>query len=262
MKPAPRRVATAHAAYVLHRYDWSETSLIVDLFTRDLGRIAVAAKGAKRPHSQLRAVLMPFQRVSVSLGRNTPEAVEVHTLRGAEWAAHLAVLKGQGLFSGFYLNELLMKLLARQDAHPELFDAYSDTLTALAESDQAHTASAALRAFELRLMRETGVLPDLDCVTTTQQPVRLEQAYVIRPEGLGRATKSEAALPGEHCLALQSALDSKDPQALRQACVAALPALKPQLRSLLDYHLGSSLLRSRQVMRSVQRLLDLPVAGN
>ena len=86
MKPAARRVPTAHAAYVLHRYDWSETSLIVDLFTRDLGRIAVAAKGAKRPYSQLRAVLLPFQRVSVSLGRNTSETVDVHTLRGAEWA--------------------------------------------------------------------------------------------------------------------------------------------------------------------------------
>ena len=76
------------AAFVLHRYDWSESSLILDLFTREQGRIAVAAKGAKRPFSQLRSVLLPFQRIQVSLGRQPAgeDAREVQTLRGADWA--------------------------------------------------------------------------------------------------------------------------------------------------------------------------------
>ena len=119
----PRTAALA--SYVLHHYDWSESSVILDLFTREQGRIAVAAKGAKRPFSQLRSVLLPFQRLHVSLGRvpSGDEAREVHPLRGAEWAGGHAMLSGAALFSGFYLNELLMKLLARHDPHAPLFDA-------------------------------------------------------------------------------------------------------------------------------------------
>src|ERR1700755_3591724 len=96
---APRAPASL-AAFVLHRYDWSETSLILDLFTREQGRVAVAAKGAKRPYSQLRAVLLPFQRIHVSLGRLSTEegASEIQTLRGAEWAGGSAMLTGAELF--------------------------------------------------------------------------------------------------------------------------------------------------------------------
>ena len=121
----------ALAAYVLHRYDWSESSLIVDLFTRELGRVAVAAKGAKRPTSQLRAVLLPFQRLHVApRPRARRRGAEVHNLRGAEWAGGAPMAGGEALFSGFYLNELLMKLLARDDPHPALLDAYAATLAA------------------------------------------------------------------------------------------------------------------------------------
>ena len=148
--------ATALAAYVLHRYDWSESSLIVDLFSRDLGRLVVAAKGAKRPTSQLRAVLRPFQRIHVTLGR-AALAAEVHNLRGAEWAGGVPLMGGEALFSGFYLNELLMKLLAREDPHAALWDAYAATLGQLGRADEA----AALRAFELCLLREIGLLPEL-----------------------------------------------------------------------------------------------------
>jgi len=122
-----RRGASAPLqAYVLHRYDWSESSLILDLFTRERGRIAVAAKGAKRPYSQLRVVLLPFQRLHIGLGRSVDEqGAEVQTLRSAEWAGGAPMPGGSALFPGFYLNELLLRLLARQDPHPALFDAYA-----------------------------------------------------------------------------------------------------------------------------------------
>src|SRR5437762_9419036 len=167
-----RRVAAHLEAYVLHRYDWSETSLILDLFTREQGRLAVAAKGAKRPYSQLRSVLLPFQRIHVGLGRvpkgeHSEESThEVQNLRSAEWAGGAAMLTGAALFSGFYLNELLMKLLARHDPHPALFDAYAQTLPWLADRDDAGV-EAALRAFEVTLLKEIGLLPDLSVVTTT-----------------------------------------------------------------------------------------------
>src|SRR5437763_15379549 len=134
----------ALAAYVLHHYDWSESSLILDPFTREQGRIAAAAKGARRPFSQLRSVLLPFQRLQVSLGREPPgdDAREVHSLRGADWAGGHPMLTGSALFSGFYLNELLMKLLARHDPHAALFDAYAGTLGVLASADEAAPQAA------------------------------------------------------------------------------------------------------------------------
>ncbi len=248
---APKRSAQApSSAYVLHRYDWSESSLILDLFTRDQGRIAVAAKGAKRPYSQLRAVLLPFQRIHVTLGRVRTEASasDIHTLRGAEWAGGAAMLTGGALFSGFYLNELLMKLLARHDPHPALFDAYAQVLPALA-APQDTSVQAALRAFELTLLREVGVLPDLSLVTLTQQPLQASHSYSLLPDaGVGALRGDVNPLNGTVLLALQAALGQADPTALRQACGAALPELKSTLRGLLHYHLGTDQLRTRQVL--------------
>src|ERR1700712_2619084 len=116
MAPRPTRGAPL-ASYVLHHSDGSESSLIRDLFTREQGRVAVAAKGAKRPFSQLRSVLLPFQRIQVSLGRpaSGDDTREVQNLRGAEWTGGSAMLTGAALFNGFYLNELLLKLIAPHD---------------------------------------------------------------------------------------------------------------------------------------------------
>jgi DNA repair protein RecO (recombination protein O) len=254
----PRRPAAAHAAYVLRRHDWSETSLILELFTRDLGRIVVAARGAKRPYSQLRSVLLPFQRIQLTLGRAASDPLsEIQTLRSAEWAGALAPLTGAGLFAGFYLNELLTRLLARQDPHPIAFDAYAATLAALVDADE-EGSQAPLRAFELVLLRESGVLPELTLVTSTQQAVRDEVPYRIDAEaGLVQAGGAAAArLLGRDCIALQRDLAAGDLPALAHSCAAALPALKAQLRPLLQHHLGPAPLRTRQVMIEVQRLLE------
>lgn len=252
------------AAYVLHRYDWSESSLILDLFTREQGRVAVAAKGAKRPYSQLRAVLLPFQRIHVTIGRLSGDegTSEVQNLRGAEWAGGAAMLTGAALFSGFYLNELLMKLLARHDPHPTLFDIYAQTLPALASADEQQV-QAALRAFELILLREIGVLPDLSLVTLTQQPLEVDQRYALRADagvvtaaGPGNERSSELGgnLSGDVLIGLQAALEHGSLDALCQACARSLGELRAALRSLVHYHLGSSVLRTREVMRDLQGL--------
>ena len=263
-----RRLAKAPSlltAYVLHRYDWSESSLILDVFTREQGRLVVAAKGAKRPYSQLRSVLLPFQRVHLSLGR-PPKAEmadaqhadaptrEVQTLRGADWAGGPAMLTGAALFSGFYLNELLMKLLARQDAHPLLFDAYAHTLPALGSGDDVRVQSA-LRAFEISLLQQIGVLPDLSLVTLTLDVVDLEGRYVLRPEaGVAPARPDDASVSGAMLVGMQAALLHGSVSALQQACASALPEWRGLLRGLLHYHLGSSVLRTRQVMLGLQSL--------
>jgi len=248
------RPSTSLAAYVLHRYDWSESSLILDLFTREQGRLAVAAKGAKRPYSQLRSVLLPFQRITVSLGKaalHDEGASEVQTLRGAEWAGGAAMLTGAALFSGFYLNELLMKLLARHDPHAALFDVYAATLPELAADETQ--AQAALRAFELTLLQEIGLLPDLSLVTQTQQTVRPDMRYTLLPDA-GVATASDGELSGNALIGLQAALEHGSLPALQHACRPCLGALKLPLRALIQHHLGSTVLRTRQVMMGLQSL--------
>lgn len=245
------RPAAALAAYVLHTHDWSETSLIVELFTRERGRIAVAAKGAKRPTSQLRPVLLPFQPLLVTLGK-TPadEAAELHLLRGAEWLGGAPMLPAAALFSGFYCNELLLKLLARQDPHPALYDAYADTLAALAEA--ASNEAPALRGFEIVLLRELGLLPELAVETLTLQALQPQRRYTLQPEA-GLVADADG-LPGDAWIGLAAALEHGHPQALRAACAPVAAALRGPLRSLLHYHLGHTPLRTRQVMLDLQKL--------
>lgn len=264
-RPAP----VADSAFVLHHYDWSETSLILDLFTRERGRVAAVAKGAKRPTSQLRAVLLPFQCIRVSL--STPRAEgddEVLNLRSAEWAAGMAMPGGRGLLSGFYLNELVMKGLARGEPHPVLFDAYARTLPTLTVASQVRgeaaapggessQLAAALRAFELVMLREMGVLPDLSCTTLTQHPVALERRYVLHPEeGLALESSAAGGVPGALWLGAEQALAEGDLAALQALARGAPAGLRLQLRAALHYHLGVSALRSRQALVDVQQLID------
>lgn len=245
------RPPAAQAAYVLHQHDWSETSLILDLFTRESGRLAVAAKGAKRPYSQLRAVLLPLQRITVSLSKPAKaEGGEVQTLRQAEWAGGATLPAGAALFSGYYLNELLLKLLARHDPHPALFDAYADALAALAQGD------IALRAFELKLLFELGLLPDLSVATPTQAEVDPARRYQLLPDAGVVPAAGDAGLPGSLLIQLQAALLHGSPAALRQACALDAQALKLLLRGLLHYHLGHQPLRTRALMLDLQNLLD------
>jgi DNA repair protein RecO (recombination protein O) len=264
--PAVRRPAATLAAFVLHQYDWSETSLIVDLFTREQGRVVVAAKGAKRPYSQLRPVLLPFQRIQVGLGRAArapagEEAVpEVQTLRSAEWGGGTVMPGGAALFSGFYLNELLMKLLARHDPHPGLFDVYAATLPALGAETPPDAlrddgrAQAALRAFELKLLQEVGLLPDLSLVTATQTAVEPGLRYRLQGDAGVVARLGDGELDGASLIEAQAALQHGSLAALQQACAKALPGWRTALRGVLQSHLGSSVLRTRQLMIELQTL--------
>lgn len=254
---APARARTPRApqqAFVLHQYDWSETSLIVELFTREQGRVAVVAKGAKRPYSQLRAVLLPFQKLLAVYGSARTENQEVQNLKSAEWTGLGLMLGGPAVLTGYYLNELLMKLLPRHDAHPALFDAYAATLPLLAAEDPARV-EAALRSFELVLLREHGVLPALDRQTLTQEAVDPARRYTLRADsGLGPAADDEPGWPGSVSSGLERALDAGALDALQQICGLALADLKHRLRHLLHYHLGHQTLHTRQLMRDLQLL--------
>jgi DNA repair protein RecO (recombination protein O) len=239
-------------AYVLHRYDWSESSLILELLTREHGRIAVVAKGAKKPSSNFRPVLLPLQPLHVAFGGDG----EIRTLKSAEWQGGQVMPTGEALLSGYYLNELLLRLLARDDPHPVLFDVYAASVRVLA-GEQPSLLQPALRAFELLLLREIGLLPSLDAQTATLAPLEGHGRYALHAEGgllEAEGPDERASLTGAQWQALQRALDAPAPFEATLRAAAGMGELKPQLRALLHYHCGVPTLRTRQLMMDLQAL--------
>ena len=247
---------THEPGYVLHHYDWSESSLIIEAFTRGHGRMALVAKGAKRPSSNFRPVLLPLQPLLLSWGGDG----EIRTLKGAEWGGGLVMPTGDALLSGYYANELLLRLLAREDAHPRLFDAYAALVHVLASPAAAALGAPALRAFELLLLRETGHLPALDAQTLTLTSLEEGADYRLVAEGGLRAAHADdgAHLPGAAWRALAHALQAEAPLTAALQVVASWPGrqqlpLRQQLRELLHYHGGNGVMHTRQLMQDLQR---------
>ena len=237
---------------MLHRYDWSESSLILEVFTRHHGRIALVAKGAKRPSSSFRPILLPLQPLHLAFGGDA----EIRTLRAAEWQGGHVMPTGDALMAGYYLNELLLTLLARDDPHPVLFDVYADVVQVIA-SEHGEALQSALRAFELLLLREIGLLPILDTQTMTLLPLEPTERYSLVPEGGLRQTNAvdRTSLTGTQWVALQNSLAQRVPfTATLRACSGVVAELRPQLRTLLNYHCGVSTLRTRQMMIDLQSL--------
>lgn len=251
---AARRISD-EPGFVLHRYDWSESSLILEVFTRRLGRVALIAKGAKRPSSNFRPVLLPLQPLRLAFSAEG----EIRTLKDAEWVGGQVMPTGESLLAGYYLNELLIRLLARDDPHPALFEHYASAVQVLA-SEHGEALQPALRAFELLLLRDVGVLPALDTQTLAMAPLAEDQRYSLVPEGglvQAHPEDGRASLPAVEWLALSDALSNPAPfHALMRAAANAgvMSELRPQLRTLLHYHCGVSTLRTRQLMMDLQAL--------
>ena len=251
---AVRRIAD-EPAFILHNYPFSESSLILEVFTRGHGRVVLLAKGAKKPTSNFRPVLLPLQPLRLSWSVGGSGDGEVHTLKGAEWVGGHVMPVGDALLSGLYLNELLMRLLARDDPHPTLFDLYAGVVRVLGGGEHGDTLEPVLRAFELLLLRHIGLLPALDAETASLMPLSPDAAYVLVADGLRRASPEDrVALAGRDWLALQKALDGDEIYvAALRACAPVAAELKAQLRALLQYHCGAPL-RTRQLLMDLQSL--------
>lgn len=253
---AAKRIAD-EPAFVLHSYDWSESSLILEVFCRRQGRVALVAKGAKKPSSNFRPVLLPLQPLLLTYTLAGDGTADIHTLKGAEWVGGHVMPTGDALLSGLYLNELLLRLLARADAHTALFGAYAGVVRVLA-SEHGDALEPVLRSFELLLLREIGLLPSLDAQTMTLEPLKADARYTLVAEGGLRVASAtdRAALAGRQWIALQRALDdgSASYTATLRACAPIAAELKPQLRTVLQYHCGSPMLRTRQLMIDLQAL--------
>ena len=229
-------------AYILHSYPYRETSLVVEAFTRDAGRIALVARGARRPKSVLRGVLLAFQPVNLSwFGKS-----ELRTLHSAEWHGGQARLQGLALMCGFYMNELTLRLMARDDPHERLFAHYREGLQRLAGAEQP---AVALRLFERDLLRELGYAMLLEREAKSGEPIRAEHEYVYEiesgPQRAGINTPPVNRLRGQTLLDL-AAGQLSDPQTLQQS--------KSLLRMLINYHLAGQSLNTRQLLRDLQQL--------
>jgi DNA repair protein RecO (recombination protein O) len=229
-------------AFVLHTRPYRETSLIVEAYSRDHGRIALMARGARRPKSALRGMLLPFQPLLLSWsGRG-----ELRTLVRAEWRGPYAPLKGQALICGFYLNELLLKLLARDDPHEELFAVYEDTLASLARDGEQ---AAVLRRFEMHLLRELGYAVILDRDVERDEPVAGEGSYVYvverGPVAAAGARANGVELSGQTLLDMQSG---------NFTSTATQQQSKLLMRTLINHCLGDQVLHTRQLLRDLQEI--------
>jgi DNA repair protein RecO (recombination protein O) len=232
---------TGQPGFVLHSYPYKETSLIVDVFSRDYGRVPLVAKGAKRPHSTLRGVLQTFQPLSVGWAGKA----EVRTLVAAEWVGGMLPLEKSALLCGFYLNELLVKLLARDDPHAALFDHYVAALNQLAHDEPAPIV---LRKFECALLKETGVATDFTTCASTGDAIDPKQTYVVDPENGPRIARAADRWPS---VAGKTLLDMEKEDYGDAATQSQSKAL---MRFLLAHHLGGVPLNTRQILIDLTQL--------
>lgn len=247
----PRQRIEQQPAWVLHAQPWRETSLIVELFSRDHGRVAVVAKGARRPASQLRGLLMAFQPLRVDWSGGG----EVKTLVRAEWQGGQRLLAGRALLCGFYLNELVLRLTAREDPHPGLYQSYCTAVGALGSGA---AASPLLRRFELALLRELGYEASLHpepggATIAAQDRYRyLVEQGLQRIDDMGdRSPPNEDADGAQVVLSGQTLIDIAADDFSRAETLAQSRQL---LRVLIHHTLGGKTLQSRRIFRELQEL--------
>jgi DNA repair protein RecO (recombination protein O) len=236
-----RRRAELEEGFVLHSYPYKETSLIVEAFTRRHGRIGLLARGARRPRSAMRGVLLAFHPLRMTWSASA----ELGTLQSVEWGGGQKTLSGIALMCGFYINELLMRLLPRDDPHEALFDAYAASLTRLAAGEPR---PAVLRGFELRMLAELGYAPVLDREAASGAPIEPAKHYAYEPErGPVETRRSE----GESVISGRTLLDmAADDYASTQTREQA----RRLMRALIADRLGGQQLHTRAVLAELKDL--------
>ncbi|MFZ4536832.1 DNA repair protein RecO [Propionivibrio sp.] len=235
-----RHKVDSQPAFVLHSYPYRETSLIVEVFSRDFGRVALMARGARRPRSALRGLLLAFQPLELAWAGKG----EVLTLMKAEWQGGQPLLAGKALFCAYYLNELLMHLLPREDAHERLYSVYAQTLLRFAGPLQ----EADLRSFERAFLQELGYGLTLES-DAKGVPIDASGHYSYEiehgPVRLQRPGSSALSVSGKTLIDLARE-DFSDPRSLLEA--------KQLMRTLIAHYTGSKGLETRRIFKELQEL--------
>jgi DNA repair protein RecO (recombination protein O) len=250
------------AGFVLHSYPYLETSLIVETFTRSHGRVVAVAKGAKRPTSAMKSRLNPFQGLLLTwFGKS-----DLKTLKTVEHAEIYPQLSGAALMSAFYMNELLLKLAQREDAHETLYDAYENAIVTLTtnrtHAEPGAAIAIALRKFEMSLLSELGYALQLTEDADTHDAIDAGERYVYVMERGPVCVRHAGRNNGQHITlrahpnvgdGLQlsgktlldlAAGDFRDPQTQAQA--------KLLMRRAINQLLGDKPLHTRQLIRDLK----------
>lgn len=241
MERVDRQRLNAQPAYVLHSYPYRETSLVAEIFSRRYGRLALVARGARRPRSPVRGKLLAFQPLQLSwFGKN-----ELRTLHQAEWVGGLTPPRGMGLICGFYLNELLLKLLPRDDPYEQLFLHYQEALQSLGQSCDY---TAILRRFEKCLLKELGYGLQLTHDVHSGEPIQGHRYYdyvVERGPVMSNGGAEGVSLLGSTLLDMARD-DYQAPTTQQQS--------KKLMRILINHYLADQPLHTRQLLKELQAL--------
>ena len=232
--------AEQQAAFILHHRPFRDTSQILDVLSREHGKLSLVARGSRGPKSRLRGVLRPFMPLSLSWVQRT----ELGTLTAAELHGAPLRLTGDALLSGYYINELLLHFLHRHDPQPDIFDHYVDAIETLAS---AADLAPCLRQFEIELLRHLGYALSLEHEAGSQQLLQAESCYEYRIEqGPVPVARSDGPLvfAGATLTAIAEQRFS-DPEVLRAA--------NRLLREVISFHLGGKQLKSRKVLVELHR---------
>jgi DNA repair protein RecO (recombination protein O) len=224
--------------YVLHQRPYRESSALLEVFTEIHGRTGLVARGVRSPGSRQRGELQPFRPLRLSWNTRG----DLGTLTGVEADGSFISLKGVALYSAFYLNELLVRLLARHDPHPGLYQCYSASLHKLSLGAEVEPV---LRIFEKKLLQETGYGLPLEHDIETGKPVQPECYYDYHLESGPIAVTGDAAqgfvFKGSSLLALEQ--ENLEGVQVRQDA-------KRLLRAALQLYLGGKPLKSRELFRA------------
>lgn len=222
-----RQRVQCQPAYILHTRAFRDTSLLVDFFTRDFGKVRAVARGARTQRSKFRGLLQAFVPLEISWAGKS----DLVTLSTVEPAGVPCDYNGDALLSALYLNELLERLLVAHDPHLDLFCAYYKALFELA--NPPHSIAASLRHFEISLLEELGFGFDWQSSADNHQSISCEQWYVFLPEqgfvNAGSVSGQHLVFPGAHVQAIANS-DWSDVAVLRTAKQLLRAALKPLLR--------------------------------
>lgn len=226
-------------AYLLHRRPYSETSLLLDIFTQEYGRLTLIAKGCRKKKNQAQGLFLSFKPLLLSwTGKG-----ELPILTSIEHSEYVKTPSSMGINCGYYINELIMKLLHRHDPHEQLFNRYHQSFLDLS---QGQDANLVLRVFEKYLLQEIGFSLVLDHDVETGEVINEKSEYKYYPQSgpVLSANVNDETISGETLIALQKERFTTD-KVKRQARFLT--------RYLIDIQLNGKEIRSRRIMREIQQ---------
>ena len=226
--------------YILHRRPFQDSSQILDIVTRDHGKIALVARGSRGSRSRLAGVLRPFLPLRVSWVAKS----DLGTLTGAEPAGPPAGVRGDAIMSAYYVNELLLHFLHRDDPQAEIFELYATVIATLVGTEDI---AAQLRSFELKFLSLLGYAVNLDHVAGSQDALAPQQNYEYRMEQGPVAVERDEGALGFTGAVLTGIAEQQFDQS------DVLRAANRLLREVIAFHLDGKELQSRKVLLDLHR---------